>query len=462
MWDEKTFELLSKLNVPKHMINRAKIGHKELWKPIKILMEQQYIPKTGWNDTQIQTLLILLSSLDSDKDPEAIRIGEREGRISTPFLANLSGNFCHGVGRSGNLTAAQPKAAGASLMQNLTNKITLSLIKKLGIPNIKNCLTLPMGTGMGLASALRGTLKYYNYNFKLKPKVLMTQIDHKSPPKGIEFIGGDVSVIPGDFGPNFYASEGSFVDIEEIKRIYEESPDQFSAIISSNCFFAPRVPDNLKKIAKFAEQEKLIHIINNAYGLQSEILNKRIRAAIDAGRVDAIVQSTDKCFLTPVGGSIVCSPNTEIIEAISQVYAGRASASPILHLLVSLLSLGENGYFERMNQQKISRALLENQMSQLAGEINERMINCQNPVSTAMTLSGFNTDQLNKLGGFLYNLRVTGPRIIDPRKNPFGSSARKNAVPFPYIVMNAAIGVKEYHIIEAIKRLKNALRQISR
>ena len=32
------------------------------------------------------------------------------------------------------------------------------------------------------------------------------------------------------------------------------------------------------------------------------------------GRVDAIVQSTDKNFLVPVGGAVVCGPNPAFIE----------------------------------------------------------------------------------------------------------------------------------------------------
>ena len=38
-------------------------------------------------------------------------------------------NFGHGIGRSGDITEVQPKAAGSSLINKLTNSLTLDLIK---------------------------------------------------------------------------------------------------------------------------------------------------------------------------------------------------------------------------------------------------------------------------------------------------------------------------------------------
>lgn len=35
------------------------------------------------------------------------------------------------------------------------------------------------------------------------------------------------------------------------------------------------------------------------------------------GRVDAVVQSTDKNFMVPVGGAIVCGPDPNFIEKVS-------------------------------------------------------------------------------------------------------------------------------------------------
>ncbi len=189
MWSKEFFKSLKNLGIPEHMLNRAEIGFNELFKPIKILFEQQSLPENGWNDDQIKFLLNILKSFDSDKDPNAIRIGEREARISTPLLSELSAGFCHGIGGSGELAPPQPQAAGASLMQKLTNKLVLSLVKNLGLVNVKSALVLPLGTGMGIALSLKGCLNHYNTDIHEKPNVLYCRADHKSPMKGIEFVG---------------------------------------------------------------------------------------------------------------------------------------------------------------------------------------------------------------------------------------------------------------------------------
>lgn len=38
--------------------------------------------------------------------------------------------------------------------------------------------------------------------------------------------------------------------------------------------------------------------------------------AMAVGRVDAVVQSTDKNFMVPVGGAVVCGPNPDFIEQV--------------------------------------------------------------------------------------------------------------------------------------------------
>jgi O-phospho-L-seryl-tRNASec:L-selenocysteinyl-tRNA synthase len=278
--------------------------------------------------------------------------------------------------------------------------------------------------------------------------------------KGIEFIGGEILTIPGVFGPSEFGKESVTINMATLEDLYSQNQDQISAIISNSCFFSPRVPDPIKDIAKFAQNHNLIHIINNAYGLQSPMLSHIIRQAIDAGRVDAIVQSTDKCFLTPVGGSLITSPISALLEQISQAYAGRASAMPVVQLLISLLSLGKQGYIDAIAQQQHCRSKLENFLCQLAPQIQEHVLDNTNPVSCALSLTHYSPTQVAKLGGFLYNLRVTGPRVINTYESAFGTCCPLGGIPWPYIVMNAAIGVQESHISEAIKRLEKALHQL--
>jgi O-phosphoseryl-tRNA(Sec) selenium transferase, SepSecS len=49
--------------------------------------------------------------------------------------------------------------------------------------------------------------------------------------------------------------------------------------------------------AKLCKRHGVAHIVNNAYGVQSAALCQLITAACRKGRVDAIVQSTDKNFM---------------------------------------------------------------------------------------------------------------------------------------------------------------------
>ena len=47
-----------------------------------------------------------------------------------------------------------------------------------------------------------------------------------------------------------------------------------------------------------------------------------IAQAHRVGRVDAFVQSTDKNFLVPVGGSVVAGFDSKLIENIGKMYPG--------------------------------------------------------------------------------------------------------------------------------------------
>jgi O-phospho-L-seryl-tRNASec:L-selenocysteinyl-tRNA synthase len=54
---------------------------------------------------------------------------------------------------------------------------------------------------------------------------------------------------------------------------------------------------------------------------------KKISKAMQQGRVDAFVQSTDKNFMVPVGGAIISSKSKEFINLIAGTYAGTFSSN---------------------------------------------------------------------------------------------------------------------------------------
>jgi len=60
----------------------------------------------------------------------------------------------HGIGRSGDIMSNQPKAAGSSLMLQLTKYLTVSALHELNYEFVKEILPLPLATGMSLTMAL--------------------------------------------------------------------------------------------------------------------------------------------------------------------------------------------------------------------------------------------------------------------------------------------------------------------
>ncbi|MFX0138184.1 MAG: O-phosphoseryl-tRNA(Sec) selenium transferase [Candidatus Hodarchaeota archaeon] len=447
----KIIDFFEGSNIPKNMLNRGQLVLNEFLNPIKILFEQRSVPKEPWTEEQIEFLLQTLSNMDTDKDKNAARVGEREARIASKLHLKTSAGFCHGVGRSGFLTAAQPKAPGGSIMYELSNYLARSILKNSGLSNITDAIVVPICTGMSLALTL-GALRpdWGDQDSDLKRTVLVPQIDHKSLLKSIDLMGFKTKIISGKiFG------DAVRIPIEEIKFNLDE---ECFAVISITSFFPPREPDNIKEISKFAKEFDLVHVIINAYGVQSPEWMKLIRSAIDAGRVDAIIQSTDKNFLTPVGGAIIASPVKDNINEISQSYAGRASATPVVNFLISMLSLGISGYQKLIEEQQQNRKILERKLKEAAEKINERILDIYNPVAVALSLKNLKEEQLYALGGALYNLRVTGPRVYNPKEKAFGTCCSNYHT--PYIVMNAAIGAKEKDILSAVDRFEKAYKQI--
>ena len=449
---EKIIDHFKSTPIPQNMLNRGQLVLNNFLKPLRILFEQKNVPQKAWSNDQIEFLLKTLSNMDTDKDDKASRVGEREARIASDLHLITSAGFCHGIGRSGFLTAPQPKAPGGSIMYELSNYLALNFLKKFGLPNIKKAIVVPLCTGMSLALCLGALKPDWNNEQNLRRRtVLVPQIDHNALIKAFDLVGVKRKVIKGKkFG------DGVRIPIQDIEDSLDN--DCF-AIISLTSFFPPREHDDIKEISKFAKKKNLVHIVINAYGVQSPEWMKSIRIGIDSGRIDAIIQSTDKNILTPVGGAIIASPSEVTITKISQAYAGRASATPVVNFLISMLSLGIEGYQQLLKEQQQNRILLEDLMQEVAERIDERILKVFNPVAVAMSLNNLKKDQLFALGGALYNLRVTGPRVYNPEESTFGTCCADYTT--PYIVLNAAIGAKSQDVISAVERFEKAYSQVT-
>ncbi|MHA1276012.1 MAG: O-phosphoseryl-tRNA(Sec) selenium transferase [Candidatus Helarchaeota archaeon] len=437
----REFELKFEDLISANMVKKGQVILNSIFRPIKIFWEQRDIPKEGWSDETIEMCLKLFNWMDTDKDPKAARIGEREARLASPLQSKLSYGFNHGIGRSGEIVAPQPKAPGTSIVYQLTNQLALKALKKFGIPNLKSAIILPLSTGMSLGLTFAAIRKK-----SPRSEVLCTRIDHTSPIKGIELVGLRPKIIESQL-------IGDAVQVDP-DAIQEKIDDKTLGILSTTTFFPPREIDSIKEIAKIAQAHELFHVINNAYGVQSRTIMKKIQGAIDSGRVDAIVQSTDKNFLTPIGGSIVGSPTETFSNEVSKCYAGRATATPIIQFLAALLALGIDGYEKLRDAQEKNRAILGELLRELAEKHGERLLNVENPIACAMTLTH---REPNQVGGALYELRVTGPHAYT-KGGKWG--ACYDNYPNNYLCLNAAIGVVEADIRTAIERLEQVLKQV--
>ncbi len=58
--------------------------------------------------------------MDSNNFAGQAGVGEREARVACPLVARRHYRMAHGIGRSGDIGAEQPKAAGSSLLAKLT------------------------------------------------------------------------------------------------------------------------------------------------------------------------------------------------------------------------------------------------------------------------------------------------------------------------------------------------------
>jgi len=432
--DQDEIERILDKTIPENMARRGRTTIDALLAPVRDVLNRRIFPESSLSDSQIELMVQILSSMDTDKDPDAARVGEREARVASPYVGKLAANFNHGIGRSGQLTAPQPKAAGASLMQQVANSTALDAIRKLGLSNVKSGLVIPLSTGMSIAlvfGALRRELGI--------ERVLYPRIDHTSPKRGIALAGLEEVQIP-----TIIEEDAVRMDFGEFEKSITTTKS--CAVLATTTFFPPRESDPVKQIARLCSDHNIPFVINNAYGVQSQDIMMQIRSAIDAGRVDAVVQSSDKNFLTPIGGSIVVSPNPEVIEWTADTYAGRATAAPVIQTLAALLALGHEKYKELQKQQLENLALLKDNLLNIAEKINQRILEVKNPVAFAITMEGLD---VNEIGARLYNARVTGPRAV--KKGNYGSST--DGYPHSYIVMNAAISVRKKDVVTATTKL---------
>ena len=462
-------------------------------KAVRSLLSQRRCPPEGLSDVAVVEILNRLSLMDSNNFPSHTGAGEREGRVLSRLVAARHYYMSHGIGRSGNLTEAQPKAAGSSIIYQLTNAMVLDVLRHLcSFEACESCVVVPMATGMTLSLVLRTIASQRPPTAKF---VVWPRIDQRTCLKCVQAAGfvpfpialRSVTAARPDGGPpqptGFWRVDAADVEAA-IRQIGAEN---VVCVLSTTSCFAPRVPDDPLPISRVCSALDVPYVINNAYGLQSTKTMKRINAASVHGRVDALVQSTDKNFLVPVGGAVVAGRKV-VVRSVCDMYAGRASASPIVDVFMTLLGCGRDGFQSLLSERYTVLEYFLECMKRFAAEKGEDLLICdENDISFVLTMRSFTsvaatgkddsdgTSDSNsgerggggssrscggprggtQLGAMLFRQCVSGPKVIVPGKTTtlcgavfhnYGMHSDELASSPPLLVVACAIGMTKHEV----------------
>uniref|UniRef100_A0AAV1T9R2 O-phosphoseryl-tRNA(Sec) selenium transferase n=1 Tax=Peronospora matthiolae TaxID=2874970 RepID=A0AAV1T9R2_9STRA len=469
--DTKTAALAEQL-VPATYVQQGLAAIRSRHKLVTTLLAQRCLPDDGWDDTSVEMLLQTLSAMDSNNFRASVGAGEREARVFSTLVARRHFGFAHGVGRSGDVAAVQPKAAGSSLLVQLANALAKDVLRLAGLRAVQAALVLPVATGMSLMLVLL-QLK------KTRPAaryVIWPRVDQKSCFKAILAAGltplvlANVLVVADGVCGGYLKT-----DLAGMAALMDQyGSESILAVSSTTSCFAPRAYDAVKEIAQLCQERNIAHVINNAYGVQASACVHQIDLAMRIGRVDAVVQSLDKNFLVPVGGAIVCSTSSEIVDSVAKFYPGRASATPALDFFITMLQMGKNGYRRLLEERKHLAAYMREKLEVLAAEEGEHVLKVStNEISYAMTLATFCSEveerqeksrRLTLLGAMLFSRGVCGARVVSCLDSKciagyeFDSfGAHHDKFPVAYVTFACALGMQKTEVDMLMTKLRKTI-----
>ncbi|KAL7477502.1 hypothetical protein ACHAW6_003307, partial [Cyclotella cf. meneghiniana] len=525
-----TSSLFASLQIPS---NHTAVGLSNLLSSnsqIKSLSLHKRLPDAGWSDVQIQRLLLELSVLDTNCD-ETVQCqfggvdatssssgfahrwtgaGERERRIYSNLVSQRHFGLGHGIGRSGDVMESQPKAVGSSDLLRLTLRLALDAFRRgagingnVGKGDASNGpaafgTLLPVCTGMSVSLVLdtgknnqtgheRNHIVVENRSKELLQGNLIRWVKMHCPAHKKNPDTDEVST-----------------DLDALQDALDIHGNSVLAVLTTTSCFCPRVPDEVDNVAKLIRKWNegkpgagVSHVINHAYGLQCQRTNELLNRACTIGRVDAIICSTDKSVLVPVGGALILSTHSNVIDSISKNYPGRASASPMMDLFMTLLSMGFNGYKAVLEQRMRLVNFFRESLERVATVFGEIVLNCpRNTISFGITLDNLtkldnnnvNNDdlisshvtpsaadddakkqhqelnsQITKFGSMLFTRCISGTRVL-----PCGSTntisghlfhgfgSLNDNYPRAYMTAACAVGMGEEEMKEFFVRLEKA------
>lgn len=286
-----------------------------------------------------------------------------------------------------------------------------------GIPSVSKALLVPMATGMTLSLCLIALKRRNRTSAKY---VLWSRIDQKSCFKSMLVASLQPVIIDTIRNPTTNGLETDLPAFEQ--KINELCAENIVCIFSTTSCFAPRESDDIFSLAKLAAKHNIPHLINNAYGLQSADICRSIQKAANGPgrRVDLFVQSTDKNLMVPVGGAVVCGFDAEIVKSVGICYAGRASSAHSLDVLMTLLSVGMDGYRDYLSKREHNFQVLKEGIEGLAREFNLapefNFVQIRNSISVAFSLKALSCDchevDVDVIGSMLFTRGVSGSRLV--------------------------------------------------
>lgn len=425
---------------------------------INLLLEQGKCPDVGWDEATIEVFVQHLSLMDSNNFLGCAQLGEREGRFASEIVRKRHFRMGHGIGRSGDIQEQQPKAAGSTLMNRLTNSMALHILQASGAPSTKYCFVVPTATGMALVLCLLAfRSKKPNAKYVIWPR-----IDQKTCFKCILTAGLTPVIVEEELQGHELCT-----NIDEMrKKITEIGVENILCVLSTTSCFAPRKPDDIVSISEICKEFDLMHLTNNAYGVQSTKCMARLEQAFKHGHIHAYVQSTDKNFMVPVGGAIIAGFDKEFVEHIARSYPGRGSASPTMDLFITLLTVGIKGYREICKQRKGTFYYLVEQLEKLAESHNQMVLKIgSNDISIGFTLNGFEEiDDVSAIGSMLFTRFVFGTRTVNPEATKeiesfrfVGWGSHHNEYPHSYLTAAVGVGTTLQDVDTFISKLEHIL-----
>lgn len=493
---------------------------------VRTLLTSRTLPADGWHANDVERLVRQLAALDSNAAEARVGVGEREARVFSQTVARRHFGLAHGVGRSGDVAAVQPKALGSSTIGRLAHRFALQLARDVsGLSEAKAAVVVPVATGMSLAL----TMLALRAQRPRATRVVWSRIDQKACFKSILTAALQPHVVELRRAPqrgdaefdDALAARDTFTnddtndvadadrpvstsrqrakqrkrrnaaiqrahdvehnvdalctDVDAIERAIVDGADGADGVLcvltTTSCF-APRVPDDVVAVARVCARLGVPHVINNAYGLQTRRACAAIARACRVGRVDAIVQSTDKNLLVPVGGAIVMSPNAAFVDEIAQTYAGRGNGAPALDVFITALEMGRNGYRALVDERERLFVRMRERLTAVASKHGERVLETRtNEVSLAMTLANVaratraqHDADVTFFGAQMFARQVSGSRVVDGQASKtigphsfVGWGGHCDAFGTPYMTVAVAVGMTEVEVDTFCERLDKLL-----